>query len=61
MPTAHRGNVMPKIPDVADKIKVLCAAMCNLEELRRGMRLNQPHVSHGRHPPLHQESAYCSL
>jgi hypothetical protein len=52
---------MPKIPDVADKIKVLCAAMCNLEELRRGMRLNQPHVSHGRHPPLHQESAYCSL
>jgi hypothetical protein len=51
MPTAHGGNHMPKIPDVADKIEVLHAAKSNLEELRRGAGLNQLQIAHLPHPP----------
>ena len=40
MPAAHGGNRMPKIPDTTDEIEVLRAAERNLEELRRGARLN---------------------
>ena len=32
MPAARGGNRMPKIPDAADEIEVLCAAKGNLEE-----------------------------
>ena len=32
MPAARGGNHMPKIPDAADEIEVLCAANGNLEE-----------------------------
>jgi hypothetical protein len=41
MSTAYGGNNMPKIPSAADEIKVLCAVMHNLEELRRGAGPNQ--------------------
>ena len=32
MPAARGGNRMPKIPDAADEIEVLCATKGNLEE-----------------------------
>jgi hypothetical protein len=41
MPAARGGNHMPKIPDIADEIKVLCVVKCNLEELQRGAGLKQ--------------------
>jgi len=41
MPTTHGANHRLKIPDAADKIKVLRAVKSNLEELRRGAGLNQ--------------------
>ena len=41
--TADRGeNRMPKIPDVADEIEVLCAAKGNLEE----RQLQTTHLPH---------------
>lgn len=50
MPTARSS--MPKILDAANEIEVLRAAKHNLEELRRGMGLNQLHISHLPHPPM---------
>ena len=42
MPAARGGNHMPKIPDAADEIKVLCAAKGNLEE----RQLQTTHLPH---------------
>ena len=49
MPAARGGNRMPEIPDAADEIEVLRAAKRNLEELRRGARLNQLQIAHLPH------------
>ena len=42
IPAAHGGNRMPKIPDAADEIEVLCAAKGNLEE----RQLQTTHLPH---------------
>ena len=42
MPAARGGNRMPKIPDAADKIEVLCAANGNFEE----RQLQTTHLPH---------------
>ena len=42
MPAARGGNRMPKIPDAADEIEVLCAAKGNLEE----RQLQTTHLPH---------------
>ena len=42
MPAAHGGNRMPKIPDAADDIEVLCAVKGNLDE----RQLQTTHLSH---------------
>jgi hypothetical protein len=57
MPTARGDNHRPKIPDTADKIKVLYAVKSNLEELRRGAGLNQLQIAHHPHPPTSEEAA----
>ena len=44
MPAARGGNRMPKIPDAADEIGVLCATKRNLEEL-------QLQITHLPHTP----------
>jgi len=46
MPTACGGNCMSKIPNATDGIEVLHAAKRNLEELRRGARLNLLQIAH---------------
>ena len=43
MPAARGGNHMPKIPDAADEIEVLCAAKGNLEE-RQLQTMHLPHT-----------------
>ena len=45
-PAALGGNRMPKIPDAADEIKVLCAVKGNLEE-------RQLQTTHLPHTPTH--------
>ena len=42
MPAARGENRMPKIPDAADEIEVLCAAKGNLEE----RQLQTTHLPH---------------
>ena len=42
MPAARGGNHMPKIPDAADEIEVLCAAKHNWEE----RQLQTTHLPH---------------
>ena len=42
MPAAHGGNRMPKIPDAADEIEVLCATKRNWEE----RQLQTTHLPH---------------
>ena len=43
MSAARGGNHMPKIPDAADEIEVLCAAKGNLEE-RPLQTMHLPHT-----------------
>ena len=54
MPAARGGNRMPKIPDAADEIEVLCAAKGNLEE-RQLQTMHLPHM------PTRYEAARSSL
>ena len=61
MPTAHGGNHKPKIPDAVDKIKVLHAVKSNLEELQRGVGLNQLQIAHHPHPLMSQEAVRSNL
>jgi hypothetical protein len=61
MPTARGGNRMPKIPDIADKIEVVRAMKSNLEELRRGVGLNQLQIAHLPHPPTRYKVVRNSL
>ena len=42
MPAARGGNRMPKIPEAADEIEVVCAAKGNLEE----RQLQTTHLPH---------------
>ena len=45
MPAARGGNPVPKIPDAADEIEVLCATKGNLEE-------RQLQTTHFPHTPM---------
>ena len=42
MPAARGGNCMPKIPDAADEIEILCTAKGNVEE----RQLQTTHLPH---------------